>query len=1068
QRLVVGSPGDPASPLNSPWGLAMAPSGDGDFGGDLLVGNFGNGWINAFDPNTGAFLGSLSGPAGNPIAISGLWALTFGNGGKGGDAGTLFFTAGSNGQADGLFGSLQTAFETPLAGAGANFAATEGAAFSGAVATINDAAAGALPSSFTATINWGDGGSSAGTVVADQSGGFDVVGSHTYTEEATAASQVTVSDAASHTITIAAQGAVADAPLSGAALPVAPAQGVNVSNAALATFTDPGGAEPVANYSATIDWGDGTSATGGAIAASGGTFTVTGSHTYAAAGFHTIAIAIKDEGGATLNLTTSTGTGYLQLNLVSDQPGAALVQDPNLLNPWGLAFSATGPFWVADNGADSATIYGGDAAESPFGKSPLTVSVPDGAPTGQVFNGTSDFVIGTGAHSGPAAFIFASQNGAIDAWSGKLSPIIQALSVVTTPNAVYKGLALGANAGANFLYATDFHDGRVDVFDKNFQPVTLGTGAFTGAFADPNIPAGFAPFGIEDLGGKLYVTYAKQDAAKHADVAGFGNGFVDVFDTAGNLLQRLIVGSPGDPASPLNSPWGLALAPANFGDVSGELLVGNFGDGHINAFDPTSGAFVGSLANPSGQPVVISGLWSLVFGNGGNAGDTNTLFFTAGTNGQQDGTFGDLVSAQNNPLAGVGGKLAASEGAALNGTLATFADTAVGAKAGDFNSTIVWGDGSSSAGAIAADGTGGFLVTGSHTYAEEGNDLAQVVITDAAAHTVTLNAGAAVADAALTAAGVTLQAARGAANTNVTVATFSDAGGAEAAANYTATIDWGDGGPATPGTISVAGGALQVQGSHAYSLPGRHTISVSIKDEGGATATATSSAVVGSADERFIEDVFRGLLGRDVDNLGLAGLTGLLSQGSSHAQLVNIVTSSPEFHADEVQGLFQLFLHRPAEPAAVNFFGDLLAHGDTTEQVEAIIASSPEYFQVRGGGTRDGFLDAVYADALHRAVEPGGRSFWDAQGGDDVVFRAIVAEGVFGSDEFLRDLVGAPGPRDDNPFHDFLLDGFFPAFLGRDPDPGGLTFFVTQLKAGTSDEQVLAEIMGSDEFTTRV
>ncbi|HEV3022370.1 MAG TPA: TIGR03118 family protein, partial [Pirellulales bacterium] len=409
--------------------------------------------------------------------------------------------------------------------------------------------------------------------------------------------------------------------------------------------------------------------------------------------------------GSKTTATTTAQAGYLQLNIIADRIEFGLLQNLDLVNDWGISVGPSGPFWIANNDGDLATLLSGDTRGTPLVASSQMVSIPDGSPSGQVFNGTGDFVIGTGADSAPATRIFASENGALDAWNAQLSPTSQALSVVKTPGAVYKGLTIGVNAGANFLYAADFHDDRIYVFDKNFQPVTLAAGAFT----DPNIPAGFAPFGIQALGGKLYVTYAQQNSLQHDDVAGPGDGFVDVFDTAGKLLDRLIVGSPGNSSSPLNSPWGVTMAPPAFGDFGGDLLVGNFGDGKINAFDPNTGAFLGSLSDPSGNAIVLPGLWSLTFGNGNGAGDVNTLYFTSAPTQELDGLFGSLQSALNTPLAGVGSTFSVKEGESFNftdteggntidGSIATINDVATGARPADFTALIDWGDGHTSAG----------------------------------------------------------------------------------------------------------------------------------------------------------------------------------------------------------------------------------------------------------------------------------------------------------------------------------------------------------------------------------
>ena len=433
QRLVT------QSVLNSPWGIAQAPLGFGPFAGDLLIGNFGDGRINAFDPQTGEWQGALQDGNGGTFAQPGLWGLAFGNGQNGGGTGTLYFTAGINHEADGLFGSL-----TPI------------------------------------------------------------------------------------------------------------------------------------------------------------------------------------HPGATL------GTTFVQSNLVSNLPGFAAVTDTNLVNPWGLAFTATSPFWIADAGTGLSTLYNGAGAVQSL---VVTIPPPAGqtgpsAPSGMIANSLPGF---RGTGTATARFIFSTEDGTISAWSSGSAAVLKVDS--SAANAVFKGLAAGASGGSNFLYATDFHNARVAVFDTNYAAVTLA-----GSFSDPNLPPGYAPFGIQNLNGRLYVTYALQDADQHDDVAGPGNGYVDVFDTSGLLLQRLIA------QSPLNSPWGLALAPAGFGAYGGCLLVGNFGDGRINVFNTVTGGWLGALVNQAnGQALTVPGLWALAFGNGASGGDAHTLYFTAGINQEADGLFGSIA-----------------------------------------------------------------------------------------------------------------------------------------------------------------------------------------------------------------------------------------------------------------------------------------------------------------------------------------------------------------------------------------------------------------------------------------
>ncbi|MGZ4201423.1 MAG: TIGR03118 family protein [Thermoleophilaceae bacterium] len=326
---------------------------------------------------------------------------------------------------------------------------------------------------------------------------------------------------------------------------------------------------------------------------------------------------------------------YKQVNLVSDIPGVAHLTDPNLTNPWGLAAGPKTPLWAADNGTDKATIYPGAVPNTLISIAPLVVDIPGGEPTGEVFNPTDGFVVNDGAgHSGAALFLFASESGHITGWNPNVPPPPTSTSAqngFTAPDgAVYKGLTLSVSKkGAPRLYATDFHNGKVDMFDSSFSPIDM-----PGAFSDPNLPAGFAPFGIQAIGNSIVVSYAMQDAAKHDDVAGAGNGFVDVYDSGGVLQKRLI--SNGE----LNSPWGLVLTPSGFGQFSHALLVGNFGDGTIHAYDPHTGQLLGQLATKFG-PITIDGLWGLRFGNG-VTGTPHTLLFSAGLNDEANGLLGEI------------------------------------------------------------------------------------------------------------------------------------------------------------------------------------------------------------------------------------------------------------------------------------------------------------------------------------------------------------------------------------------------------------------------------------------
>jgi uncharacterized protein (TIGR03118 family) len=347
---------------------------------------------------------------------------------------------------------------------------------------------------------------------------------------------------------------------------------------------------------------------------------------------------------------------YQVTPLVSNLAGQAPVHDPNLQNAWGVAFTlAASPFWISDNNSGLSTLYDGDGT---IAKLVVTIPCPptpgqgsscpaSAAPTGMVWNPTTNTTTGflVPGTNLPASFIWATEDGTISAWTGGLNPPDNAVLAVDNsviPNkkggAVYKGLVVGVNVIGAFLFATNFRAGTIDVFAPNgsngFQPVTTD-----GGFQDPNIPPGFAPFGIQNINGDLFVTYAKQNGPKHDDVAGPGNGFVDVFDTDGHLLRRFA--SQG----PLNSPWGVARASFNFGLFSGQILVGNFGDGRINVFD-SNGNFLAQLANGNGKALKIDGLWTLTLG-GGAKSSSDTLYFTAGPNRETNGLFGTITPASD-------------------------------------------------------------------------------------------------------------------------------------------------------------------------------------------------------------------------------------------------------------------------------------------------------------------------------------------------------------------------------------------------------------------------------------
>lgn len=356
-------------------------------------------------------------------------------------------------------------------------------------------------------------------------------------------------------------------------------------------------------------------------------------------------------------LTVNPATAFSMTKLVGDTAAAGATNlDANLVNPWGVAIPAGNFFaWVGNNHSETSTLYDGNGVPQQHG-APLIVNFAASAggvtfdPTGIVFNASStEFVVTSGTKSGAASFLFNGEGGMIAGWSFSVDATHAITVYADTGGAVYKGLAIAENAGKSYLYATDFHNNKVDVLDDNFAKQATSATAFT--FIDPTLPAGYAPFGIQAFANgsvgaiQIYVTYAQQlSPANHDNVDGAGLGYVDLYDTNGQFIKRLVSGGA------LNAPWGLALAPADFGTLGGALLVGNFGDGVINAYDPASGTMVGKVSDSSSAAIATPGLWGIAFGNDANNQPHNTLFFAAGTNNESNGLYGRIDVGATPPL----------------------------------------------------------------------------------------------------------------------------------------------------------------------------------------------------------------------------------------------------------------------------------------------------------------------------------------------------------------------------------------------------------------------------------
>jgi uncharacterized protein (TIGR03118 family) len=341
-----------------------------------------------------------------------------------------------------------------------------------------------------------------------------------------------------------------------------------------------------------------------------------------------LTVAIGPLGARADNQTRATAPVVTVQNLVSDQSGAAQLTDPDLVNAWGMSHPPGGPLWVSDNGTNVSTLYTGAVGGAPVQKQSLVVNVPGGAPTGQLYNPTSGFTVpGTGM---PALFVFAGENGDVSAWNTNDQPITDAVQVAHEKNAVFKGIALAHTKAGPRLLLANFHAGRIDVYNSAFHRVPSA-----GKFRDPQLPTGYAPFNVAVFRHRVFVTYAKQDAAAHDDMPGPGHGFLDVYTQTGAFVRRLV--SHGA----LNSPWGMVIAPKTFGSFAGKLLVGNFGNGYIHAYGPRTGHLLGTLKDASGYPVWIDGLWGLLRGDSA-AGGSNAIWFSAGPSGESHGLLGVL------------------------------------------------------------------------------------------------------------------------------------------------------------------------------------------------------------------------------------------------------------------------------------------------------------------------------------------------------------------------------------------------------------------------------------------
>jgi uncharacterized protein (TIGR03118 family) len=762
--------------------------------------------------------------------------------------------------------------------------------------------------------------------------------------------------------------------------------------------------------------------------------------------------------------------GFLQTNLVSDISGMAAVTDTNLKNPWGISNAPGGPFWISDNATGLTTVYDGSGQNQN-----INVTIPGrpagttGTPTGTVYN--------AGAGFGGNIFLFDSEDGTISGWAGAASTTIEvdnSANPTAAMGAVYKGLAMGTDSSnRTLLYATNFRAATIDIFDSSFHAATV-----SGGFTDPNLPSGFAPFNIQNLGGKLYVTYAKQDAAKHDDVAGPGLGVVDVFNTDGVLQQTIATGGT------LNSPWGLAIAPAGFGPYGGDLLVGNFGDGRISVFN-SSGQLQGQLSDGTGNPISIDGLWDLQFGGGGSSGDAQSLYFTAGLNGEADGLLGSLTVIQAPDLTVAmshTGNFTQNDPA--DQYTVTVTNSGNAATSGTVTVTDVLPTGLTPTAADNATANGWTLMFSGQTITATRSDpllpntaYAPLTITVAVAG----NAPASVTNMATVAGGGETNTSNDGAsdpttiNSSVVLPT-SSVTALHAFSKPTFTVSWSGTDTGGPGIASYSvfvsdnGGAFTPfitnttqtsatfhgTAEHTYGFYSVATDSASNVQPTPATAQATTQTMLDTSSKEYVAAVYISLLKRDVDLGGLLFWAGRLDNHAERSVIAAQLTHSAEYYQTNViKPAYLQFLGRSADQAGLTFWTGELQGGMTDEQMQAGFIASVEFYNNANGGTSvpvtpahdRAWVIALYTALLGRGPDQAGEDFWtnELQG---ALSRIQVANGFTGSQEGLSVRVNQTYLR----------------YLGRPADNAGLAFWLTEYHMGAINEDIVTGFISSDEF----
>jgi hypothetical protein len=1024
--------------------------------------------------------------------------------------------------------------------AGVTFAPIEMLAFSGTVATFtsNDP----TPQSafnYSAAIVWGDGTTTAGTVAANGSGGFNVSGTHTYAEDGSLPVDVRIADAVDATnATATSKANVSEFSLSITGTPLATTEGQAFSGT-VATFRDPGSPDPASEFSASIDWGDGTT-TAGTISGSAGNYTISGNHTYADEGTHSATVTAVENNTPTFSISATDAVNVVEADTLANSfvttgtiqehqfvGGVAAVfrdngypanspSDFNASFDWGdgtVYTTAAGNAFVTGDGAGDFTLSVAGHTYADEGTYTVVAALSDDAPgipsasaTGTLTATEADALTGNAmtfsateatAFSGAVATFTDTSAGdasdftaAIDWGDGTTTagtvsgaqggPFTVSGSHTYADEGTFTPqvtLADDAPGTASATATSQATVGEGDVLTPAGQTITpVESVSFTGnvaTFSDSNGANTVSDFAatidwgdgttsagtLTGSGGSFTIsgshTYADEGSFTVTSIVtddAPGTASATATGTAAVAERDILTTAASQPTTATTEATSFSGAVAVFNDTNTSNVAGDFaatidwGDGTTTAGTVTGGT--GSFTVSGSHTYADEGSFTLKTTLTDDAPGTATATASStATVAEADA----LTVAASQPT------IAATETTSFSGAVAVFNDGNGTNVAGDFTATIDWGDGTATTPGTVSGGSGVFTVSGSHTYAEDGLYIMAVKLADDTPGTATRTAQviAGISEAALVATGVTVNGFELAPLTNVPVATFTHSGATEPAANFTATINWGDG-TSSAGTITLSGTTYTVQGSHTYTDERTFALSVKVTDDT-ASATASTSAVIleellpngtrGTANQRFVSEVYRDLLGRKVDASGLAAWSALLDSGTSQFQVVRLIQTDPyhEFLFREVDQLYRQYLHRASDPGGANSAVQFLAQGGTVEQLAAILATSAEFNQGQTNGSNDSWLNAFYLDALGRPVDAGGKAGWD-QAFAGGATRAQVAAGILGSDEYHQDLVSA----------------YYQQVLDRAVDAGGLMGWSNLLKQGARDEVVLANIMDTD------